>query len=293
MKKFWKWFLITLELGKIKITFSVTVTTTVGYLLAPQPWMSNLAWPVIGILLIGLSSAALNQIQDRNLDLKMKRTMGRPLPSGRVSVGFAWGFVLIYFTIGICILFFKTNVIAGLLGLSAYVWYNGIYTYLKRVSPIAVIPGSVIGGVPPAVGWAAAGGDISDPYILSICLFMIIWQVPHFWLLLFLYGNDYHGAGLPTLTKIISERALQLWTFGGILLTIVSAFSVTFFGQYKDVYGYAVTALLSLVLLFMSRGLLIAGKNLQYKKIFIGINIYSVLILIINLVMGTLSRVQT
>jgi protoheme IX farnesyltransferase len=291
MKKLWEWFLITLELGKIKITFSVTVTTTVGYLLAPQPWKSNLIWPVTGILLIGLSSAALNQIQDRELDLKMKRTRGRPLPSGRVTTGFAWAFVLSYFLVGLGILFFKTNVMATVLGISAYIWYNGIYTYLKRVSPIAVIPGSVIGGVPPAVGWAAAGGDILDPYILSICVFMVVWQIPHFWLLLFLYGNDYHSAGLPTLTKIISERSLQLLTFGGIILTIVSAFVVTWYGNYKDNYGIAITLLLSLVLLYLSRGLLFYNKNTMYKKIFISINIYSVLILIVNLLMGTLNRV--
>ena len=290
MKKLWEWFLITLELGKIKITFSVTVTTTVGYMLAPQPWMSNLIWPVMGILLIGLSSAALNQIQDRELDFKMKRTKGRPLPSGRISIGFAWTFVLLYFFIGITILFFKTNVIAGVLGLSAYVWYNGIYTYLKRISPIAVIPGSVIGGVPPAVGWAAAGGDILDPYILSICLFMIIWQIPHFWLLLFLYGNDYHNAGLPVLTKIISERSLQLWTFAGILLTIASAFGIAYYGHYNDISGNIITLVLSVGLLFLSRGLLLNSKNIIYKKVFISINIYSVLILIVNLFMGTLNR---
>ncbi|MDH4262813.1 MAG: protoheme IX farnesyltransferase [Spirochaetia bacterium] len=291
MKKLWEWFLITLELGKIKITFSVTVTTTVGYLLAPQPWKSNLIWPVLGILLIGLSSAALNQIQDQKLDLKMKRTQGRPLPSGRVTTGFAWAYVLLYFFIGVSILFVKTNIIAGALGISAYVWYNGIYTYLKRISPIAVIPGSVIGGVPPAVGWAAAGGDILDPYILSICIFMVIWQIPHFWLLLFLYGNDYHAAGLPTLTKIISERSLQILTFIGIVLTITSAFMITFFGNYNDKYGYAITLILSVVLIYLSIGLLLNSKNILYKKTFISINIYSVLILILNLLMGTLNRV--
>ena len=290
MKRLWEWFLITLELGKIKITFSVTVTTTVGYLLAPKPWSSNLIWPVMGILLIGLSSAALNQIQDKDLDSKMKRTRGRPLPSGRISMGFAWAFVFSYFLVGISILLLKTNIIASILGLSAYIWYNGIYTYLKRVSPIAVIPGSVIGGVPPAVGWSAAGGDILDPYILSICLFMIIWQIPHFWLLLFLYGNDYHEAGLPSLIKIISERSLQLLTFSGIIFTIISAFVIAYYGNYQNLSGYVITFALSLILLFLSRGLLFFGKNLMYKKIFISINIFSVLILIVNLFMGTIIR---
>lgn len=292
MKKLWQWFLLTLELGKIKITFSVTITTTVGYLLAPRPWQSNLIWPVLGILLIGLSSAALNQVQDAKIDAKMKRTRNRPIPSGRISKKNAGYLVSLYFFIGISILIFKTNLTATILGISAYVWYNGIYTYLKRVSTIAVIPGSIIGGVPPAVGWAAAGGNIFDPYIISICIFMVIWQIPHFWLLLFLYGEDYHRAGLPSLIKKISVRSLQLLTFGGIVLTIVSAFSIAWYGKYTDNAGYIITALLSIVLLSLSFGLLLNLKNLKYKKIFISINIYSVIVLIANLWLGTLDRLS-
>ncbi|MDH4199110.1 MAG: protoheme IX farnesyltransferase [Spirochaetia bacterium] len=290
MKKIWKWFLLTLELGKFKITFSVTVTTTVGYLLAPTPWKGILIWPVAGILLIGLSSAALNQVQDSVIDAKMKRTRSRPIPSGRVSKKQAGYLVSVYLIAGISILYFKTNLTATLLGISAYVWYNGIYTYLKRVSPIAVIPGAVIGGVPPAVGWAAAGGNILDPYIIAICVFMVIWQIPHFWLLLFLYGDDYHNAGLPSLIKIISTRSLQLLTSLGIVLTILSAFAIVYFGYYESLTAYIITSVFSFILLVLSFGLITNAKNLKYKKIFISINIYSVSILILNLTFGTIGR---
>jgi protoheme IX farnesyltransferase len=290
MKRLFNFLLITLELGKIKITFSVTITTTVGYLLAPKPWANNLIWPVIGILLIGLSSAALNQVQDRNIDSRMNRTKSRPLPSGRITVFWALIFVFVYFIAGISILYFKTNLTATILGLSAYIWYNGIYTYLKRISSIAVIPGSVIGGVPPAVGWAAAGGNIFDPYIISICVFMIIWQVPHFWLLLFLFGNDYFNAGLPSLIKVISERSLQKLTFIGILFTILSAYSIVYFGNYTDSYALIATSLLSFILIYSAKDLVTNKPMIKYKKIFITINIYSVLILLINLLFGAISR---
>lgn len=275
-----KWFKLTLELGKIRITFSVTITTTIGYLLAPQPWLSAWIWPVLGILLIGLASAALNQLQDHQLDAKMRRTRWRPLPSGRVTRGQVVGFVIVYLAAGTAILYFKTNNIATILGLSAFFWYNGIYTYLKRVSAIAVIPGSVIGGVPPAVGWAAAGGDIFDPYILSICLFMFIWQIPHFWLLLFLYGDDYTLAGLPNLLDKVSEYGLRIMSLVGILITACSAFWIPIAGDIHIKFVYRLLAFFSIFLIWFSRNLATRKGEISYKQTFISLNIYSVLVLL-------------
>ncbi|MES0490006.1 MAG: protoheme IX farnesyltransferase [Leptospirales bacterium] len=259
----------------------MTITTAIGYLLVDAPRTSHIIWPVLGILLIGLSSAALNQLQDRKLDAKMNRTKDRPLPSGRVKPLHVVIFILLYLVAGLTILVLKTNWIATALGLSAFIWYNGFYTYLKRVSPIAVIPGSVIGGVPPGVGWAAAGGDILDPFILAVCFFMFVWQIPHFWLLLFLYGDDYEKAGLPTLIKQTSEKTLRYLTFAGIFVTVLSALAIPIAG---DIYIKAVWVALiviSIGILWMSRNLIFPSKNMNYKKTFIAINIYSVLVLFV------------
>lgn len=281
-----KWFFLALELGKIRITFSVAITTTVGYLLAPRPWEAHLFWPVAGILLIGLSSAALNQLQDRHLDAKMKRTRHRPLPSGRVTPKQALVFVLITFVLGTGILALETNWIATVLGVSALVWYNAIYTYLKRVSSIAVIPGSVIGGIPPVVGWVAAGGDLFDPLILSIGLFVVIWQIPHFWLLLFLYGKDYSLAGLPTLLDHVSEYGLRLLTFGGLLVTVISATWIPYAGDMTSKEIYRILTVLSVLMLFFSRKLLTRKSEIDYRGAFISINVYSVLVLLLVLAAG-------
>jgi len=275
-----KWFFLSFELGKIKITFSVTITTAIGYLLAPEPRDSYPLWPIMGILLIGLSSAALNQLQDRELDKKMNRTKHRPLPSGRVTPRQVGILVGIYLFAGMFILITKTNITATLLGLSAYIWYNGFYTYLKRVSSIAVIPGSVIGGVPPAVGWAAAGGYILDPLIIAVCMFMFIWQIPHFWLLLFLYGDDYQRAGLPSLIHKISAKNLRFLTFGGIVVTIISALLIPFAASVNTYFLYLILSIFSLVLIYLSFNLVRPSVKMNYKKTFIAINIYSVFVLI-------------
>jgi hypothetical protein len=87
-------------------------------------------------------------------------------------------------------------------------WYNGVYTFLKRKSPFAAIPGAVIGAIPPAIGWICGKGALSfDPQILALSFFFFIWQVPHFWLLLLNFGRDYEKAGFPSLTRIFNSAS--------------------------------------------------------------------------------------
>ena len=90
--------------------------------------------------------------------------------------------------------------LAALLGLITVVWYNGIYTPLKRVTAFAAIPGGVVGAIPPVIGWVSGGGDPTDARIIVVAFFFFVWQVPHFWLLLMRIGGDYERAGLPSLT---------------------------------------------------------------------------------------------
>ena len=117
-----------------------------------------------------------------------------------------------------------------LLGVSAVLLYNGFYTYLKRVWPFAAVPGAVIGALPPFIGWTAAGGSFDDPRIFAVALFFFIWQMPHFWILLFIYGRDYERAGLPALTKVFHLKQLVRITFWGVLITAVSGLLFPFYG---------------------------------------------------------------
>ena len=83
---------------------------------------------------------------------------------------------------GSLILYLAANPLALLLGWLALVWYNLVYTFLKRITPHAVIPGSFIGAIPPLIGWVAAGGSLLDFRAWVLALFFFVWQVPHFYL---------------------------------------------------------------------------------------------------------------
>jgi len=131
---------------------------------------------------------------------------------------------------GFLILWLVHNLAAALIGMVAVVWYNAGYTYLKRISAFAVVPGALIGALPPAVGWTAAGGTPFDLHLLALMFFFFIWQVPHFWLLLFAYGADYERAGLPSLTRLFSRRQLASLTFIWMLATFASSLLLSVYG---------------------------------------------------------------
>jgi protoheme IX farnesyltransferase len=201
-----------LQLLKIRITAASTFTTVVGYVLA----RGRFDWPLVpvsvGILLQACGAAALNQVQDAAVDARMARTASRPIPSGRVSRRAAAAYAAALLLAGTVLLWLVSPTAAGL-GLGAAAVYNLVYTPLKRVTPFAALPGALIGALPPAMGWAAAGGYLQDPSIHLVAFFFFLWQIPHFWLLLLFYAQDYAGGGLPSLLDRFDRAQVLRLTF--------------------------------------------------------------------------------
>ncbi|MGD2109282.1 MAG: protoheme IX farnesyltransferase [Phycisphaerae bacterium] len=212
-----------LELTKLRITAAVTLTTATGYFLASGAFEVRMWLPLLGVFLLACGSAALNQWQERGLDARMKRTCRRPIPSGRIEPSWALFVSVVLMLAGLFCLTSVTGHAQTLLvlGLFALVWYNGVYTYLKRITAFAVVPGALIGAVPPCMGYVSAGGNLGDPEILLVALFFFVWQIPHFWLLLLMLGDEYEEAGLPTVTDKFSQAQLVRITFVWILATAV------------------------------------------------------------------------
>jgi len=159
------------ELTKIKITFAVMLTTIVGYALAANELNAKMIIPVLGLFILAMGSAVLNQYQEFELDSKMDRTKNRPIPSGQISPFNALLLSFAMIIIGSILLYFYSGFDALWLGLLALIWYNVIYTPMKRKTPFAVIPGSVIGALPPLVGWVAGGGSLLDPRAMILAFF--------------------------------------------------------------------------------------------------------------------------
>ena len=202
-----------LELTKLRISGASTFTAAAGYIAFRRGADAGLVTTLLGILLLAMGSSALNEVQERHLDARMPRTCHRPLPRGDFTPGGAVAMAASLAVAGFLLLWFAHNAVAALLGALALAWYNGFYTPLKRVSAFAVVPGSLIGALPPAIGWTAAGGTVQDPTILALAFVFFIWQVPHFWLLVALHAEGYEQAGFPTLVTVFGRPRLARLTF--------------------------------------------------------------------------------
>jgi heme o synthase len=277
-----EWTKILFELIKIRITVLVAFTTALGYILATESLQTFSLYPVLGIFLLSCGAAAMNHLQERKTDKLMDRTKNRPLPAGIISPVNVMIISLFFLAAGSTVLYFESTLLTLAIGLITFFWYNALYTPLKKVYSLAIIPGSLVGALPPVAGWVAAGGKLFDPVILLIASFFFIWQIPHFWILLLAYGNDYNKGGFPTLTNILSKEQLKKITFYWMLVTIAVAVSFNFFGILNFAVSYFILFALCLWMFRNSIRFLNSGaKGIELKNMFIRINIFSLLIIIL------------
>jgi heme o synthase len=192
-----------IALTKPRVTWLILATTAVGYYFGARAGWSfwTLFHTMMGTCLIASGTAALNQWYEREADAKMKRTKGRPLPSGHLTPAKA-----LIFSIGLSIggfveLAFGANLLTALLGLFTLTSYLFIYTPMKQRSPHSVTLGAIPGAMPPVIGFAGASGVVSmEACILFAILF--VWQFPHFDAIAWMYREDYERAGIRMLPVI-------------------------------------------------------------------------------------------
>jgi protoheme IX farnesyltransferase len=219
-----------LELAKIKIMVPVSLTGFTGYFIFNSHITLKIFIITLGILIMAISASVLNQLQEVELDSKMTRTQDRPLPSGKITPEQAIIFFFLTLLSGTALIYFSGNLTAALIGLFTVFWYNGIYTYAKRITAFAVVPGAVTGALPPLIGWVAAGGEVWDKSIIFVEFMFFIGQVPHFWLLIMKYGEEYEKAGIPSLTGILSRSQINRLTFTWVVTSVIAALFLCHFG---------------------------------------------------------------
>jgi len=120
-----------------------------------------------------------------------------------------------------------------LLGIFAMIWYNGAYTSLKRLTPFAVLPGSFCGAIPPVMGWFLAGGSALDYRIMLLAGIIVLWQVPHFWLLALSYPEDARRSGLPNLFSRIKPEKLRRLILIWIIALLTGVTTANLFGLHR------------------------------------------------------------
>lgn len=217
------WRADVMKLSKPGIVKMVLITSAVGFALAALErggWtIGSLAlaglWCLLGTTLSAAGANALNQAMEFRRDALMRRTMNRPIPAGRMSVGAGAWIGAVLSLGGVLILWIGTNHVAALVSLATILSYVFVYTPLKPITPLATLVGAVPGALPPLIGWAAASDGVwrglDHPGGWSLFALMFVWQVPHFLAIAWKCREDYERGGYRMLPLIDPSGARTSW----------------------------------------------------------------------------------
>lgn len=188
--------LICSQLSKARLSSLVVMTTGAGFLMSGGPicW-STFAAATLGTSLAAASANTFNQCWEKDLDAKMQRTHRRPLPSGRISQSHALAFGAATATASTLILAVGCSPVVASLGVFNIGLYSLVYTPLKTKSELNTWVGSIVGAIPPVMGWAAATGTVLAPEAALHAYLMYCWQMPHFFALSWRSRKDYGRGG--------------------------------------------------------------------------------------------------
>ncbi len=214
-----------LELTKPKVVALMILTSIIGMFLS-VPGMVPIDVLIlgnVGIALCAGAAAVINHVVDRKIDLKMSRTLNRPVAKGRVSPYQAMFFSVILGFLGMAILLLYINALTAWLTLASLFGYAVLYTsYLKRATPQNIVIGGLAGAVPPLLGWTAVTGEIHG-HALLLVLIIYAWTPPHFWALAVHRKDEYAKAEIPMLPVTHGEKYTKI----NILLYTVLMIMVT------------------------------------------------------------------
>lgn len=270
-----------LVLIKYLLSLTVAFSAAVGYFLyqANPDW--NILFVFFGVFMLAGSSSALNQYQERKWDKEMSRTSGRPVPSGLITEKQALLTSLLLLLAGGTLLV-NTGILPLTLGLLNIGFYNLLYTPLKRKTIFAILPGGLVGAVPPMIGWTAAGGSLTEPTILFLATLIFLWQVPHFWLLLIRYGKEYENAGFKSITKHLDNKQISRLAFFWIIISALFLVSYPLFQIEINIFLGVFLILMNIAAIIFFYVILFRNKpEKNYKLAFIFTNIILSMIMLV------------
>ena len=261
------------SLLKPRVMSLVIFTALIGLIVAPGE-----IHPVIGftaILCIAIAAGAsgcLNMWYEADIDAKMERTAGRPIPSGRIDAQSALHFGVALAVGSVLVMGLTVNVVAALLLTVTILLYVVVYTiWLKRRTAQNIVIGGASGAFPPMVAWAAVTGDVSlESFVLFAIIFM--WTPPHFWALSLFSCKEYESAGIPMLPVVSGEshtkKQIMLYT-----MLMVPVTALPWYLGFAGIFYGATSVFLGGIFIWLSFALLrdefsVDENSAKAKKVF-------------------------
>lgn len=261
-------------LTKFVLSFAVSLSALFAYIMAKGEVGTDMFLATFAVLLVAMGVSTLNQFQEYKEDALMERTKHRPIASGKWSPRTAVIIAAILILSSLVLIYKLLGYIGVDLFLFSFLWYNFFYTPLKKKSALAVVPGAILGVIPPAIGWLVAGGSLGEPEFFALGLFYFVWQIPHFWLLVMLHYGDYAGAGYPTAMRLFGKMSLQRLTYYWLMLTIMTGYFMVTVFQPVNMTIIVILVLTALLAFISSLQLLTKDFDLnRARKVFWQINL--------------------
>lgn len=264
------------QLMKLNLSMLVVFSSVVGYVIIPELTVtfSNLFWLFLGGSLVTAAANSGNEILERDTDKLMRRTMNRPLPDSRMTVLEATMFCLLTLFAGLTILFIQFNTLTAVLSLLSFVLYVGLYTPLKKVSPVSVFVGAFPGSLPCLIGWVAGTGHMGSMQAWTLFIIQFFWQFPHFWSIAWIGHEDYERAGmkmLPRTGKAGYFTAFQCVLYSAVLVPMSALPMVVGLGGWISVTGLGLAAVW---FLYNSLNFLKDNSDLKARKVMFASFVY-------------------
>ena len=261
-------------LTKFVLSFAVSLSALFAYIMAKGEIGTDMFIATFAVLLVAMGVSTLNQVQEYKEDALMERTKHRPIASGKWSPRTAIMIAAVLIISSLVLIYDLLGITGVNLFLFSFIWYNLFYTPLKKKSALAVVPGAILGVIPPAIGWLAAGHSLMEAEFYALGLFYFVWQVPHFWLLVMLHYGDYAGAGYPTAMRLFGKLTLQRLTYYWLILTIATGYFMVTIFQPDNMIVNMLLILTGVLALLSSLQLLRKNFELQHaRKVFMQINL--------------------
>lgn len=264
------------EVLKCRRCLPVALSAGFGAILYRPVADTRLAVAILGVLLLACGCAGLNSAQESHADSHFHRTCRRPLVTGRLSrQGALW---LSFAGLGVGLALLGTRpapqVLPPVLGLAAFLLYNGVYTPLKSVTVLALFPGGLAGGLPPLIGWTCAGGGLDDPLAWMLLSLFFLWQIPHYCLIVLHYRQEYRAGPYPSLIRLFPETVLRRITLLWILAFMVVALALATVSHLLQAGPRWILASTAITLSgLMSYQLVGKGQGTGYRQMLLLLNI--------------------
>jgi len=198
------------QLLKPRVMSLVVFTALTGLVCAGRPVDPVLGAVAVLCIAVGAgASGALNMWYDADIDAKMRRTRGRPVPAGRVQGADALALGVVLSLFSVMLMGMALNWLAAGLLAFTILFYAVVYTmWLKRTTAQNIVIGGLAGALPPVIGWAAASGSTPlNAWLL--CAIIFVWTPPHFWALSLYTSDDYAKAGVPMMPLVAGPRSTR------------------------------------------------------------------------------------